>query len=408
MSAVDSLARARQLFRSVTLYNFYRKYTKAYTAVITAVALIGYAWLLMFPAVAVLSANQFYLAVQLPFNSQVLATSIIWFSVTLLCAGISYSLFTLKFKGAEGIPLTREKAQLIFDKIDEIEQTVKWPKIDEVVLSRRFELNIIKTPKRYAPFWSKTTLVIGYPLLQTLSPEFFNCALTRKILQYAKRNNLFINWLSFLRTTWELYPAALKERNKIGDQLSYVFFRFYSWLYRKAALYITQLDELQADSLALKELNDTDLLRTVESIRLVQKLLSEHYWPKLSTALQQASASPEKIKPYEHLPKTTAQMMNSGIASAWLEQLAMETDSEGSHEPAFSERMDMMGQRKLSDVRPLEKSAAEYYFGPTNPKRVAHMNKLWAHHVKLEFSRKQQTSRFRKFRPATQQFQIAF
>ena len=156
------------------------------------------------------------------------------------------------------------------------------------------------------PFWSRNTLVIGYPFMQTLPPEYFDCALIRKILQFSKRRNLFINWLSYLRDTWLLYPEAFKKRNLVGDQLGHWFFRIYGSFYRYLALYITQKDELCADSLALNNLNDRDVFKTAESIRLVQFFLNQHYWPKLSELLARDSVTPEQVKPYEYLPKSNS------------------------------------------------------------------------------------------------------
>ena len=408
MSAVDSIKRAYQFFRSINLYTFYRQHTRTYIGMVTLAALIGYGYLLLFPLGVVLGSYQLYLTLQLPFDNHMLAMTISWLSVVLFCAGITHGIATIKLKEPEGIALAKENAQLIFNKVEEIEESIKWPKIDNIILSRRFELNIIKTPRWYAPFWSKSTLVIGYPYLQTLSSEYFDCALTRKIQQYAKGKNLLINWLSFLRVTWTQYPAAFKARNKVGDQLSYWFFRFYSWAYRHFALYATQVDELHADALALKQLNDRDLFRAIEAIRLIQKFLNEHYWPKLSNALLQASTSPEKIKPYEHLPRTAAQMMKSDKVDQWLKILTLEDESEGSHEPSFQERMDMMGYTKMCPLKPYEKTAAEYYFGPANPKLVTHMNKLWTHHVKLELTNKKQSAKEKQDNPSQQRLMVAF
>lgn len=408
MSVIDRFVRARQFIRSLTIYNFYRKFTKTYIGFVTLAALIGFAYLLLFPLGVIFGAYQVYLNFHLPLDNHMMLITGIWSSVILFCAGITYSLVTLKFKDLEGIPLPVEKAQLIYNKIEEIQQLTRWPRINNVVLTRRFELNIVKTPVKYAPFWSKTTLAIGYPFLQTLSPESFDCALTRKILQYAKRRNVFINWLSFLRVTWEQYPESLKAQNRIGDRISYLFFRPYAWLYRAFALYVTQLDELQADALALNELNDQDMFRTVQAVRLIQKFLDEYYWPKLGGALQQAVSAPEKIKPYEHLPRTATQMMSSDKAVQWLKQFTLENDSKDKAEPSFRERMDMMGYRKVCSLQPYIKTAAEYYFGPANPKLVAHMNKLWAHHVRQELSRKKLSKRSREIDPGQQKLLVAF
>ena len=373
----------------------------------TLAALFGYAYLLLFPFGAAFSLYQLYLTLQLPFDTQMLVLALSWSSVVLFCVGITHGFTTLKFKDPEGIPVPRDKAQLVYNKIDEIQNNIKWPKIDNVILSRRLELNIVKTPRWYAPFWSKTTLVIGYPFLQTLSPENFDCALTRKLLQFAKRKNVLVNWLSFLRVTWVQYPAAFKERNKVGDQLSYWFFRLYSSVYRHLALYVTQLDELEADNLALKELNDRDLFRTIETIRIVQRFLNEHYWPKLNAALKSATP-PEKIKPYEHLPRTAGQMMRSNKVEQWLKLLMLETESEGSCEPSFRARMDMMGYTKVCSLSPFDKTAADYYFGPANPKLAAHMNKLWAYHLAQELENKKRNSSSKKLVSADEALSVAF
>lgn len=408
MSAVDRFARVSQLFRSLSLYKFYKKYPVIYLGFTAVFALIGYIYLLLFPAGAIFGTYQFYQTVLLPFDYQMLMNALAWISVAMFCAGITHGLITLKIKDPEGIPLSAEKTQLIFDKIREIEAPLKWPRIDNIILSRRFELNIIKTPRWFAPFWSKNTLVIGYPFMQTLSPENFECALTRKIVQYSKRKNIFINWLSYLRSTWMMYPDALKQRNKLGDQLSFAFFRAYAWAYREFALYATQKDELEGDSLALHSLNDRDLFTSVEAVRLVQKFLDKHYWPKLADALSRHPTAPEKIRPYEHLPRAALQMMNNSKVNDWLKMLMMETESEGSHEPSFTERMDAMGYQKICSIKPYNKTAAEHYFGPLNPRLVDHMNKLWAIHAKQQLENEKRKPRLKFMGAADPKLSVAF
>ncbi|WP_455223037.1 hypothetical protein [Kaarinaea lacus] len=378
MPVLDKLARARQFFRSLTLFNFSQQYPKTYLVIVTITALVGYVYLLLFPAGAIFGVYQFYLTVTAPFSGQTLLTALTWASVTLLCAGISHGIATIRFKEVEGIRLKRENAQLIFNKLEEIQEVIKWPTIHSVVLSRRFELTIQKTPMWSLPFWSRNTLVIGYPFMQTLSPEYFDCALTRKLLQYGKRRNLFYNWLSYLRTTWEMYPDSFKQRNKVGDQLSYWFFTIYGRFYRQLALYVTQTDELYADGLALNYLNDRDVFKTAESIRLVQFFLNEHFWPKLNELLARGAVRPEQIKPYEHLSKATLQMLKSARVNHWLKMLSLETAYEGSHEAPFAKRMHSMGYGKMIAPNVSDRTAAQYYFGPGNIKLVQHMNKVWA------------------------------
>ena len=180
-----------------------------------------------------------------------------------------------------------------------------------------------------------------------------------------------------MRVTWALYPEAFKQRHKVGDQISRWFMHFYSRFYRYLGLYATQLDELHADAMALNALNDRDLFKTVETIRLVQIFLNQHYWPKLNELMNRSSIAPESIRPYEHLSKSVIQMLQSPQIEHWLKMLSLEKNSQGRHEPAFAKRMESMGYNKIIAVKPFNKTAAMHYFGTDNGRLVQHMNKLW-------------------------------
>lgn len=395
MPVVSKIKDIHQSIRSWSLYNLYCRFCKTYLALVTITALLGYVYILLFPAGFIYGVWRLFELFPAPLNVHTLLSASIWLAVSLTCALIAHGIFTIRFKDPEGIALPRAKARLIYQKLDDIQKDIKWPRIDNVVLTRRFELNIIKTPLRGAPLWSRTTLVIGVPFMQSLSPEQFDCALTRKVLQFSKGRNIYFNWLSYLRTTWMLYPDTFKQRRNIGDQISRWFFHFYSRYYRYIALYATQLDELHADALALNILNDRDLFRTVETIRLAQIFLNQHYWPKINELVSRQAIAVKNIRPYEHLSKSVNQALDSPRVGHWLKMLSLEKDSKGRHEPPFTRRMEYMGYNKIVAVKPFGRSAAGYYLGVGYQRLTEHMNELWARNLSYR------TSRSRRHKSAT-------
>jgi hypothetical protein len=381
MPVISKIKDIYQSIRSWSLYKLYCRYCNVYLAMVTVIALLGYLYILLFPVGIIYGIWRLYDLIPASLNAHTLLSASIWLAVSLSCALVAHGIFTTRFKDPEGIALPRAKARLIYRKLDQIQKDIKWPGIDNVILTRRFELNIIKTPVRGALLWSRTTLVIGIPFMQSLSPEQFDCALTRKVLQFSKGRNIFFNWLSYLRTTWALYPDAFKQRRNIGDQISRWFFHYYSRFYRYLALYATQLDELHADSLALNSLNDRDLFRTVETIRLAQIFLNQHYWPKINELVSGQVIAIQNIRPYEHLSKSVIQALDSPRVGHWLKMLSLEKDSKGRHEPPFARRMEFMGYNKVVAVKPFTRPAAEYYLGAGYQPLIRHMNQLWARHV---------------------------
>ena len=113
----------------------------------------------------------------------------------------------------------------------------------------------------------------------------------------------------------------------------------------------------------------------------MQFFLNQHYWPKLGELLSRNTLVPAQIKPYEHLSKSTQQMMNSTRVSHWLKLLSVETDCKDSNEAPFSKRMEVMGYGKMIPLKAFETTAAQYYFGPVNTQLKQSLNKLWAVHI---------------------------
>ena len=369
--------------RKLSLYGFSQRFPRMYMAMATVFALAGFAYIAMLPALFGVAMFNGFEMLNTPFTNNIVLLLGVFFSISLFLFMATYKLFDLKFIQPEGITLDEENAAQLIEKIKSLRQEHRMPKIHEVVLTRRHELNVIKVP-RFGfglPIWSKNVLAIGYPLLQTLPEEYFNVALSRRLIQFTKRGNMLVNWLSFMRRTWTLYAASLKDRNGVMDLLHYCFFAPYASMYRSFAVYISQKDELLADDMALSVCNDRDLLKTAQTIRLTQSMLVQYFWPKLNEALQDNLSSPVHIRPYHNLPGTLESLLTNENVQSWFIRLAQETRNEGSPEAPFNLRMEQMGHSKVTVPSSFETSAAQHYFGEQYQEMTDHMDELWAEEV---------------------------
>ncbi len=371
----------KSLARKISLYNFSRRFPNLYLAIAGVMAGLGFAYILVFPALFALATLNGFEMLNNPFTQNSISLIVSLFSISLFLFLISYKLFNLKFVIPESITLDETNASHLMEKLQSLKKEHRIPKIDQVILTRRHELNIIKIPRFGLPIWSRNILAIGYPLLQTLSPEYFDSALSRRLLQYAKHRGLIVNWLSFMRKTWTLYAASLKQRNGVTDLIHYCFFAPYASLYRRFAVYITQLDELKADELALASVNDRDLLKSAQTLRITQAMLFQYYWPKLNNAIQNNLSSPANIRPYFNLPATLADLLNNENVDAWFIRLSQEDVNELSAEAPFAKRMEQMGHSKVSVPKAFAVSAAHHYFASQYETMTDHMDELWAEEV---------------------------
>ena len=363
--------------KKISLHSFSQRFPATYLGATAIMATLGFAYILMFPALFAFATWNSFEMLNNPFASNTVMLILAFFSISLFLYLISYKLFDLKIVLPEGITPDENNAKQLLQKLEDIKQEHRIPKIHQIVLTRRHELNVIKIPRFGIPIWSKNVLAIGYPLLQTLAPEHFDSALARRLIQYSKRRNLFVNWLSFMRRTWTLYATSLKERNGVSDLIHYCFFAPYASFYRNFAVYATQKDELMADEMALNVCNDRDLIKGAQTIRITQAMLIQYFWPKLNDAIKDNHSAPAHIRPYHNLPTALDSLLNSENIDSWFIRLSQEQTNEGNPEAPFAKRMEAMGHSKASVPTAFDVSAANYYFGEQYEEITDEMDALW-------------------------------
>jgi hypothetical protein len=132
-------------------------------------------------------------------------------------------------------------------------------KINRIVFTSDFELDIVKTPRWSLPIWPSTTLVIGIPVLQCFSVTRFQCALARRVGQYSRRSRWKGNLLNQLRDIWLLYSDN-GHHPSFGYQPIRWFFSVYAPIYRIISVPVARTDELAADTCAMELFSDDDVL----------------------------------------------------------------------------------------------------------------------------------------------------
>jgi len=385
---VESTLSSKQKVRALSVQNFARKFPKLYLASTTVLALAGFVYILAIPALLVITMLNGFEMLNSPFTDDVVMLLVALFSISLFLFMVGYKLFDLKFVGPGGITLNHENANALIEKLQQLKNEKGIPKIHDVILTRRHELNLIKIPRFGLPIWSKNVLAIGYPLLQTLPADYFDVALVRRLAQFNKRKNMLHNWLSFMRRTWTIYAVSLKARKGVIDLLHYCFFAPYASAYRSFAVYISQKDELMADEKALQYCNDRDLMKTAQTLRITRAMLLQYFWPKLNEDLQTNTAAPHYVQPYTILPETLNTLLRSKNVDAWFIRLGQEDVNPGDAEAPFALRMQALGQRKVAIPDAFETSAAQHYFDVQYNKMTDLLNSLWAEEVQKELFEK--------------------
>ena len=354
---------------------FAERQPRGYLVVSVILMSLGYLSLLLFPLLVIEGIS--VLARELP-NVKTVGHWLVvevWFAIILFCLFISQQIFSLRFCRVPGIKMSKELTPDLYALIADVRKHTERPLVRNIVLTDQYELRIEETPRFGYPFMASNTLVIGMPMLQTLSMEQFHGELLRLFSQYAGGRIRVTHWLYRTRLLWQKYHASLKKSRRIGDMPLRWYFALYAPLYERFTVPAARMDELAADLAVLEWLNDRDYFDTIKSGVIAEKFLDTHFWKNV---YQAALKNPDaKLSPFKKLENISGYLKSKDFRQKCLKTAFKETQDFSSTEPSLHARMDNICQAQLREAPLVEKTAAELCLGNARKNYVPLIDKLW-------------------------------
>lgn len=158
-------------------------------------------------------------------------------------------LFIVRIPAPTGVPLGRSQVPALFTMLDDLTQRMQAPRFHHVLLTDELNAAIIQRPQFGIMGWSRHYLIIGLPLLVTLSPEQFRAVLAHEIAHLAGDDSQFAGWIYRIRRMW-FDLAEQFERDRQGGLLFRRFFQWYGPFFRAYSFVLARSQEYQADQRA--------------------------------------------------------------------------------------------------------------------------------------------------------------
>jgi len=366
---------------------FSERYPRGYLCAALILMLPGYFFLFLFPwfafeGVSVLIAALPDIKTTEYWLTEQGLTVALWLLVIVFCLFFSLKIFQLRFPRVQGLKMSKELAPALYSLIAGVRELTQRPTIRDVVLTDQYELRIDATPRLGFPFLMSNTLVIGMPMLQTLSEAQFRGEVLRRLGQCASGRFRPTHWIYRTRLLWCKYQDALQKRKRIGELPVRWFFSFYAPLFAGFTVPAARKDELAADVAVLEWLNDRDYFETVKSSAIAEVFLDACFWRKVYQSLKEnaritSDMKKEALNPFEKLEHVSGHLKSKEFRKKCLQGAFVENQNIFNMGPALRVRMENLGQSKLRDVPIVEKTAAAACLGNARKNYVSIINKLW-------------------------------
>jgi uncharacterized ParB-like nuclease family protein len=348
-------------FSRRTVLRLAEHYPRSYLALTLSLGLCGYLFLLLFPTLLVSMPVALFYALKPLMSAQDWFIVIVEVLLLLLGGVVSYVIFNMRFALPSGLELNQQNFPRLFELLAELRQEYGDARIDRVVLRDRFDVRIIKTPGNGFSFSTTHTLVIGLPVLLTMSPLDVHVLLARRVGQLAGQHSFVTSWLYSLRDMWAQYLAdcgtgAVRRIRPVCG-----FFRYYIPLYRAVSVPLARNSELDADRYALQAMNDEDTARAITCQVLTEAYLSRTFWPNIIQTAKQ-SVKPDML-PHAQMAKLFAAGLPEDQIQAILRRVESKDSTPRSAMPGLSERLEHIGHRQPVLPKALAVTAARFYLG---------------------------------------------
>jgi len=339
------------------------------------VAMAGILFLLMFPYLILTLPAELYDSVIHARELKDWIDAFILLILIALGATFSWAIFKLKFPAPSGLEVTEEKFPHLLKLITELQDEFGKPKIDRIVLRDKYEIRVIKTPLSGTPFLNTRTLIIGLPVLQTMSPLYFRALLARRIGQLSSKHTPVTTRLYFLNDIWSQFKDSCRHSKFPPARILGYFFKLYSPLYQTVLMPLLQKEELEADSYGMDLINDKDMVECLVYEEVVKEFLKSKYWPKIYH-MAKRTKTPE-FMPYSQMTK----VIKAGITDDEISQTiqaALKVDiNNAALMPSLPARLNHLGHSKPRPPKRLSKTAADYYLGSSLEKIIQLFDKRW-------------------------------
>jgi Zn-dependent protease with chaperone function len=308
---------------------------------------------------------------------------------------ILFGLIAIATFWVQSMPLSDREIQRsefpeLFTLIDELSLKLKAPKIHHVVINYDHNAAIYQTPHLGWQEWHQNYLLLGLPLLQSLTLEQFTATLAHELGHLANNDSSFTGYIFRVRRMWEQLTA---DNNFFVFQW---FFRWYEPLIKAYSFVSVRDREYAADALA-KQLTSPEIAAS----DLIQTYLYQYYLQEVFSRQLDLQAHKAELPPTDVVTQMLAalrQPLDLQTTQIWLGLiLGQATDTDDTH-PCLSDRLAAVGYPIPTSwtPQPMLCTAAEHFFGDRLADLAAELDLQWYESRKTTWLRQYQQAQYQQ------------
>jgi len=353
---------------------------RAYARTVALLGALGY--LVILAALALLAALVAFVIVLVAKEGHLLLLLKVIWPIGALALIIVRSL-SVRIDPPAGIPLGSEDVPELFHVIGEVNEQVRGPRVDCVLVSGDFNAFVAQVPRRLGVFGSTNYLVLGLPYMQALGPDEFRSVVAHELGHLSRRHGPFGTWIYRVQATWAQLLRALEQAESWATAPFRRFFEWYAPYFAAYSFPLRRKHEYEADAAAANVAGPQVAASALAVAAIGGTYLEREFWPGVYAGADREAEPPKAA--FANLGAPVATARAHGRAADWLRAELTRPPMPHDTHPSLGQRIERLGLNTADVVANVtgngnaatRETAAHAFLGATESRLVARLDQAW-------------------------------
>jgi Zn-dependent protease with chaperone function len=245
-----------------------------------------------------------------------------------------------RFEPPGGTPINQAQAPALFAAIDDLRQRMRGPRFHQVLISDDLNASVVQRPRLGPLGWQRNYLVLGLPLLESLSAREALAVVAHEYGHLAGAHGRFSAFIYRLRWSWSGIETMSSRWTGWGGRGLARLLGWFAPRFNAYTFVLARANEYQADAAAAalvgQDIAGTALMR----VHVAAKRYGE-FWQKQMARSELQAAPPESA--YDGWATLAASAPEPAAATQYLQEALAETTGCADTHPALVDRLAALG-----------------------------------------------------------------
>ncbi|NML65645.1 M48 family metalloprotease [Hymenobacter sp. RP-2-7] len=280
----------------------------------------------------------------------------------------------VKFDAPSGRRLTRAEAGPLYELVRTQTRALRAPTVHQILLTDDYNAAAMQLPRLGLLGWPRNYVLVGLPLLQTLSPAQAAAVVAHELGHLRGGHGRFGALVYRVNASWAQLAGQLARGG--GGSLVHRFTDWYVPRFNAWSHPLRRTAEFEADAAAAQLTSPADLAEALCAIHLREPALNRLHWDELTKTMAHEPAPPADTISRLLAVARTARLPDTEEATLLHRAVEAEPDPHDTH-PTLGERLAALSQAPLVPALP-PVTAAEAWLGASLPILAQELDAEWA------------------------------